>query len=79
MSDHHHYAGVADENHIHTPRDIGAADEDDLEALRQEVRRLEFMAGELQKQNIAYGQRAARLESRVESMAEHIAAQERGF
>jgi hypothetical protein len=53
MSDHYHYAsevqGAADDNHGHSPRDIGAAEEHDLNMLERRVLRAEAGVAELER------------------------------
>lgn len=52
MGDHYHHTsdvqGVADEQHRHSPRDIGAAEDHDLEMLRRDVQHLEQRADRLE-------------------------------
>jgi hypothetical protein len=53
MSDHYigDVQGAAPEGHGHTPREIGAAEEHDLDVLRRDVSRLESQVSEAQRQN----------------------------
>jgi chromosome segregation ATPase len=43
--------GAAEDRHSHSPRDIGAADDHDLEMLRREVRTLEGRLAEALRQH----------------------------
>jgi hypothetical protein len=76
MSDHYHYAsdiqGAADDNHSHAPRDIGAAEEHDLDMLERRVNSLEADVRSLERDKAASDQRIFELQGRVIEMADGV-------
>lgn len=73
---HTHHAsdvqGVADDRHSHTPREIGAADEHDLEMLKRDVNYAESGIRALEQKNQILEGRLAALESKNEGLEEQL-------
>jgi len=76
MSDHSHYAsevqGVADDRHSHTPRDIGAAEEHDLDMLERRVQSLEHDVIVLERDKAVKDRTIAGLQADVSSLADSV-------
>lgn len=74
MGDHYHYAsevqGAALDGHSHTPREIGAAEEHDLEMLKRDVRGAERGIAALERQAAEQTQRITFLEGSVAEWAQ---------
>jgi predicted RNase H-like nuclease (RuvC/YqgF family) len=69
---HNHYAsdvqGVADEHHTHSARDIGAAEDHDLDMLERRVHSLEADNRELERKVKTLEGKVGRLEGQVEDL-----------
>lgn len=76
MSDHYHHAseiqGAADDRHGHTPREIGAAEEHDLDMLERRVRGLEQDVQVLERDKAAQDRTIAGLQADVRSLADSV-------
>lgn len=83
MPDHYHYAseiqGAAADNHSHSARDVGAADDHDFEMLKRDMHAAEATIAVLERQNNRQHTEIQELKGRVADLEEYCRQHSENF